>query len=203
MNELDLLQEENATQKAEKTTFDDILREIGEFGKHQKILYFLFSVPYVLTSMQLVSWVFVGRKLPYTCLDAPTSGWEVIQQTEDSCQCWKNDTQLYVDTREASDSVVKEWGLVCAGGERWRAAMGAAPMAGYLFGGLVMGDAADRWGRRPAFALSMTALAVTGLIASVANSPIVFTICRWFYYAKTRCVLHDITKFYYIYYIIY
>ena len=48
-----------------KVTFDDILAELGEFGLEQKINYFLFSLPYILTSMQLMGWVFVGASFPH------------------------------------------------------------------------------------------------------------------------------------------
>ena len=47
------------------TTFDDVLVLLGEFGRHQRILYFLFSFPYVFTSMQLLGWVFVGVAQPH------------------------------------------------------------------------------------------------------------------------------------------
>ena len=47
------------------TTFDDVLVLLGEFGRHQRILYFLFSFPYVFTSMQLLGWVFVGVTQPH------------------------------------------------------------------------------------------------------------------------------------------
>ena len=54
--------------KAKKrVTFDDILAELGEFGLEQKINYFLFSLPYILTSMQLMGWVFVGASYPHRC----------------------------------------------------------------------------------------------------------------------------------------
>ena len=50
-----------------KVTFDAILIELGEFGLEQKINYFLFSLPYILTSMQLMGWVFVGASAPHRC----------------------------------------------------------------------------------------------------------------------------------------
>ena len=53
--------------KVKKVTFDDILAELGEFGLEQKINYFLFSLPYILTSMQLMGWVFVGASFPHRC----------------------------------------------------------------------------------------------------------------------------------------
>ena len=54
-------------EKCQKVTFDDILAELGEFGLEQKINYILFSLPYILTSMQLMGWVFVGADLVHRC----------------------------------------------------------------------------------------------------------------------------------------
>jgi len=96
--------------KALTVTFDDILKEIGEFGKHQKLLYLLFSLPYVFTSMQLVSWVFVSQQPAYK---------------GDSCSN---------GTIGGKSSFGGEWNLACQEEEWWQAAIGAAPMAGYLVG---------------------------------------------------------------------
>ena len=36
--------------------FDDILAELGDFGRHQKISYFLLFLPTIFSSMQKQSW---------------------------------------------------------------------------------------------------------------------------------------------------
>ena len=38
----------------QRVTFDDILGELGEFGREQKINYLLFSLPYVMSAMQVL-----------------------------------------------------------------------------------------------------------------------------------------------------
>ena len=48
-------------------TLDDILIHIGEFGRYQKWVYFLFALPYTPYAMQLFGWVFVGAKLEHRC----------------------------------------------------------------------------------------------------------------------------------------
>ena len=40
--------------QTEVVTFDDVLKKVGEFGKFQIILYTMFSLPYLETSMQLM-----------------------------------------------------------------------------------------------------------------------------------------------------
>ena len=53
----------NTTEKRKKeeeegaVSFDDVLSVLGQFGRYQRLLYFLYSFPYVFTSMQLVGWV--------------------------------------------------------------------------------------------------------------------------------------------------
>ena len=50
-----------------RVTFDNVLSELGEFGLEQKINYFMFSIPYIMSSMMLMGWVFVGSELPHRC----------------------------------------------------------------------------------------------------------------------------------------
>ena len=51
----------------DRVTFDDILSELGEFGLEQKLNYFMFSLPYIMSAMQLLGWVFVGANMPHRC----------------------------------------------------------------------------------------------------------------------------------------
>ena len=113
----DLL-EKNSTPKS--VTFDDILLSLGEFGRYQKVLYFLFSLPYVLTSMQLLGWVFTGAELPHKCQKPPeicsnTTTCQALQcsiliNNESSIPCQDN---YEFDTRYIRDSVIKDWSLIC------------------------------------------------------------------------------------------
>jgi hypothetical protein len=52
-------------------TFDDVLKVVGEFGRYQKLIYLLFSLPYVVTAAQLMGWVFVGARLKHRCKTSP------------------------------------------------------------------------------------------------------------------------------------
>ena len=67
--EMDKSEKEPFQDEKEKSsvTFDDVLEVLGEFGNYQKCIYFLFSLPYVLTSMQLIGWVFIGASVPFRC----------------------------------------------------------------------------------------------------------------------------------------
>ena len=39
-----------------RVSFDDILEEVGGFGKYQKITYFLLFLPTIFSAMQKQSW---------------------------------------------------------------------------------------------------------------------------------------------------
>ena len=49
------------------TSFDDILISLGEFGKYQKRIFFLLSLPLFFSTMQKQSWVFLGAKALHRC----------------------------------------------------------------------------------------------------------------------------------------
>merc|ERR1719228_1475093 len=50
-----------------KVKFDDILADLGDFGRYQKVAYFLLFLPTIFSAMQKQSWVFLGAKAPHRC----------------------------------------------------------------------------------------------------------------------------------------
>ena len=71
-------------------------------------------------------------------------GWVFVGATPKH-DCYENDTITY-DTTHVNSSVVIDWELVC---ERagLHATVGAAPMVGYLVGGLFFGTLSDKIGK--------------------------------------------------------
>ena len=51
----------------EAKTFDDILVKLGEFGKYQKIIYFVLFLPTIFSAMHKMAWVFLGAKVNHRC----------------------------------------------------------------------------------------------------------------------------------------
>ena len=108
-------------------TFDDIFKILGEFGRYQKLLYFMFSITYVMTAMQLLGWVFIGAKTPVRCLypfevnqtkRAVFS--DVMTNLTSSCSyTWNGhnfsscELGFVYDTSSVKYSAVMNWDLVC------------------------------------------------------------------------------------------
>ena len=66
---LDLLTEETKEPRAEKIRvhFDDVLKELGQFGPYQRKIYFLLFLPTIFSAMHKLSWVFLGAKVSHRC----------------------------------------------------------------------------------------------------------------------------------------
>ena len=173
-----------------RVTFDDILKELGEFGLEQKINYLKFSLPYVMSAMQLMGWVFVGADLPHRCRLPDEVGLEDVpfhlndsEWTVDSCsRTYQNITTTCVDgwvydRTQIGDSVTSSWNLVCER-QSLRATIGASPMAGYLVGGFVFGFLTDKIGRKPTFLISNFLMMAGGLLAAVAPEFYTFVMAR-------------------------
>ena len=59
--------EADVTTNEKTRTFDDILVHLGEFGRYQKIVYFLLFMPTIFSAMHKMAWVFLGAKVNHRC----------------------------------------------------------------------------------------------------------------------------------------
>jgi hypothetical protein len=48
-------------------SFDDVLSELGEFGRYQKLVYFFLFLPTIFSAMHKLSWVFIGASPDHRC----------------------------------------------------------------------------------------------------------------------------------------
>lgn len=126
----------------------------------QVMLYILFAIPFMETSMQLLGWVFVGAKPEHSCNGTVSD------------DHFKNDTEAMVQS-----SAAIEWNLIC---ERagLHATIGAAPMGGYIIGGIIFGALSDKLGRKPTFLISNFILLSAGIGCALAPNYWSFAICR-------------------------
>ena len=47
--------------------FDDVLKEVGEFGPYQRKIYFILFLPTIFSAMHKLAWVFLGAKVNHRC----------------------------------------------------------------------------------------------------------------------------------------
>ena len=64
-----LLSEESKEPQADKVRvhFDDVLKELGQFGPYQRKIYFLLFMPTIFSAMHKLAWVFLGAKVGHRC----------------------------------------------------------------------------------------------------------------------------------------
>jgi hypothetical protein len=123
-SEIEALQSSKTSLSKISVTFDDVLAVLGEFGLYQKWIYFLWSLPYVFTSMQLMGWVFIGANVPFKCRNSEISktlDFEELGNYSEISSCnfiFLNGTEtecsvgFVYDTSQIKDSVTMEFELV-------------------------------------------------------------------------------------------
>ena len=173
-------------------TFDEILGVLGEFGPYQQVLYFMFAFPYVETAMQLLGWVFVGAIPDHKCYSDSFSNSNDSFSSQSNKGIPKASANLSItdmlktdyavaydiDQTHIVSSAALDWQLFC---ERsgLHATVGASPMLGYLFGGLIFGTMSDKIGRKMTFLIANAFLLLAGLAGAVAPEYVTFTASRF------------------------
>ena len=187
--------------QAKKVTFDDILVDLGEFGKYQKLTYFFLFLPTIFSAMQKQSWVFLGAKANHRCklpeefsnssYDNPDIDlssripWDSKNNRLSSCLMVNLTTGNNVtcddgwifDKSTFGSSAVMEWELVCEDKDM-RATAQSVFMAGVLIGSYLFGYLSDKLGRKFSFFISVVIMAIFGVASGLVPDYYSFIILR-------------------------
>lgn len=193
--------------------YDDVLMQLGEFGKYQRRIYFLLCLPAISCAFHKLVGVFLQARVPHRCRlpweDENSSyhikhdfgrlyPWDFLNKGYSSCHSYSitsidqidNSTLVpcnsWVYDRYRS-STLTEWDLVCD--RAWlKATADAIFMVGVLLGSIIFGDLSDRFGRRPIFFISIIIQVFAGIISGLSINYVMFVICRMLVGAATSGV---------------
>jgi len=194
-----------------KVTFDDILEEVGGFGRYQKVTYFLLFLPTIFSAMQKQSWVFLGAKAPHRCRmpgeldnsayhDYTQEGFEehlLMDMSTDvphTCAMLNKEGNLtncengwIFDTTTFGSSAVMDWELVCERKEL-RATAQAIFMTGVMLGSYIFGWLSDKCGRKISFFISIIMQTLFGVLSGLVPNYWAFVLLRMVVGATTSGV---------------
>ncbi|CAH2041923.1 unnamed protein product, partial [Iphiclides podalirius] len=174
-----------------RVQLDEVLGQLGAFGRHQLITMCMLALVYATNSIYNVNYVFAVEDVSYRCVvpecepsrppfPAP---WVNLSSSENGIkQCRRHppltplceglNTSAEYECAEwvydVPHSFVAEFGLAC---EDWKPPLvGTVHMFGNMVGLLLQGQISDRFGRKTAAVFAGTMGAILGLTKSFANT---------------------------------
>lgn len=188
-----------------KTTSDyleEVIEEIGGFGKFQVLLHGSILLSKVSITWSLLIMAFAGAAPDWWCVYpnttyTPASGAinynttvlpssspnvTVPEMTKSFQTCTPPSNESSVCQSFVFDdsmrTIINEWGLICD--DKWvTATVSSVQMAGLLISGLLGGQLADVIGRKPTFYVSILILSVSNIVAGFSTSWIMFAVTRF------------------------
>ncbi|XP_069951341.1 organic cation transporter protein isoform X2 [Cherax quadricarinatus] len=187
--------------------FEAISDSVGHFGRYQKYVFGLGCIGLFIPAMSVICMTFVSNPVKYRCVVPNCDNnsthykenftewaipegdqchvWtlknnitdqcqpEVFSNSTSSCSQWVYDTSLF------SATTVTQFDLTCE--KAWlRPLGGSVYTTGMLVGAIVIGDLADRFGRKKALLVSVLLLGTAGVISAVSPVYYMFLSMQFF-----------------------
>ncbi|XP_033737447.1 organic cation transporter protein-like [Pecten maximus] len=174
--------------------FDDIIKELGEFGPYQRRLLALVLFPQILFALQQMVPVFILSEHSHRCsvpYDNGTSNLSspVLVQSVSKCDVtlYYNDTNTTqtetcssweYDSDRLTSSPISDFDLVCED-KILRTHASMAFLGGNLAGALVLGLVGDTFGRKPVACFSIIFLVFSSIACIWSNGFYMYVIMRF------------------------
>lgn len=158
--------------------FDNILKDIGQFGRYQKKIYLLLNLMSLFQCCQMLSLVFVADIPQWQCSKEEQS---LLDQRRNSqgYPCYKNASvcQNIIFSGEFT-SIATEWNLVCD--QEYKANFAqSVMMSGCLIGVLISGRISDRFGRKFVIVNTQILAYLFGLLTGLVQTYNQFLLIRF------------------------
>ncbi|XP_023167181.2 organic cation transporter-like protein [Drosophila hydei] len=183
--------------------YDEVIVQLGDFGRYQKIIYVLICLTSIPVAFHKLAGVFLLAKPDFRCAlptDLDGASYELPAQlrqlaypAKDSCAYYElaytngsyhrlsNTTQScsrYIyDQSKYLNSAVTEFNLVCGRGFL-AASSDSMFMLGVLLGSIIFGQLSDKYGRKPIFFGSLVIQVIFGVVAALAPEYFTYTLAR-------------------------
>ncbi|XP_017084227.1 organic cation transporter-like protein [Drosophila eugracilis] len=196
--------------------YDEAIVHLGDFGRYQKIIYFLICLTSIPVAFHKLASVFLLAKPDFRCAlpfengstyDLSPQLWNLSFPQGVRCEYYdvdysdeylngsiprssnktKSCSQYVYDQSTYLNSAVTEWDLVC-GKESLAATSDCIFMFGVLLGSIVFGQMSDKYGRKPILFASLVIQVFFGILAGVAPDYFTYTFARLMVGATTSGV---------------
>ncbi|KXJ14266.1 organic cation transporter-like protein [Exaiptasia diaphana] len=159
-----------------KTKFDSLLKKIGEFGKFQKIQWFLLFLAIIPQSWYTYAPAFAVRKVKADQMSCGNNG---NISGKAVCEIWHNKTYCG-DVKYQTDftSVATDWDIICEDAKAYIPLTKTIFYAGKLVGAYLFGWISDRYGRRVTLLSTMFIQFLASLIQSFSVNFTMYVILR-------------------------
>merc|ERR1711892_215629 len=152
-----------------KMDLDKIFLEIGESGTQQLKYGAILCLLKVYTPFNILQYTFVGRPNTFHC----SRGEETLTN-----ECFENKVSSCTNLTFEENTITSEWNLVCDNNWLSKATMSVL-MFGFLLGALLLGNLADRIGRKNNLFLTLVGMMFFNIISAFTSFYSVYLISRF------------------------